>query len=196
MGINLVKGQKIDLSKDSKGLEKIMVGLGWDPIKKKGLFGSLFAGNMDCDASVILLNDKGKMKDTKDLIYFRNLQNANRSIVHMGDNLTGAGDGDDEQIMLNLQSIPKNIHKAVFVVNIYNCKSRNQDFGMVQNAYIRIVDSVGKTEVCKFNLAEDYAGKTTLIVGEVYRHNNEWKFNAIGEGTNDESLSQIIAKYK
>lgn len=197
MGINLEKGQKIDLSKGSDGLKTITVGLGWDPVQKKGLLGGLFGGaSIDCDASVILLDDNDKMKDKNDLVYYSNLKNDNGSIVHLGDNRTGQGDGDDEQIMLDLKKIPDRVKKIVFVVNIYNCVSKKQDFGMIQNAYIRIVDSASNTEICKFNLSENYAGKTTLVVGEVYNKNSEWKFNALGQATQDKSLSEIVNRYR
>ncbi len=200
MSINLVKGQKIDLSKGSDGLSKIMVGLGWDPVEKKGgLLGGLFGGsgsNIDCDASAILLNGDGKFTSKKNLIYFGNLRSADQSIIHQGDNLTGAGEGDDEQIMLDLSSISSDIHKIVFVVNIYDCVKRRQDFGMIKNAFIRIVDMSGNKEMCKFNLTDDYAGKTSLVVGEIYRNNSEWKFGATGQGTTEGSLSEIVSKYK
>jgi len=201
VGINLVKGQKIDLSKGSSGLAKIMVGLGWDPVQKKGgLLGGLFGGgaasNVDCDASVILLDSNGKMKDKKDLVYFGNLKNSNQSIIHQGDNTTGDGDGDDEQIMLDLANIPSDVSKIVFVVNIYDCIKRRQDFGMIQNAYIRIIDMSSNSEMCKFNLTEDYAGKTSLIVGEIYKNNSDWKFGALGDATNDGSLLEVVNKYR
>ncbi len=201
MSINLVKGQKIDLSKGSNGLTKIMVGLGWDPVEKKGgLLGGLFGGgsaaNVDCDASVILLDSNGKMKDKKDLVYYGNLKNSNQSIIHQGDNLTGDGDGDDEQIMLDLERIPSEVSKAVFVVNIYDCIKRRQDFGMIKNAYIRVVDTKSGAEMCKFNLTEDYAGKTSLIVGEIYKNNSDWKFGALGEATNDGSLLEVVNRYR
>lgn len=201
MGINLVKGQKIDLSKGPGGLSKVMVGLGWDPVEKKGgLLGGLFGGgpasNVDCDASVILLDSNGKMKDKKDLVYFGNLKNSNQSIIHQGDNLTGDGDGDDEQIMLDLANIPGEIEKAVFVVNIYDCIKRRQDFGMIKNAYIRVVNISSNQEMCRFNLTDDYAGKTSLIVGEIYKNDSSWKFGALGEATNDGSLLEVVNKYR
>jgi stress response protein SCP2 len=202
MSINLVKGQKIDLSKGTSGLSKIMVGLGWDPVEKKsGLLGGLFGGSsaaaeVDCDASAILLDEKGKLSNNKNLIYFGNLNNPNRSIIHQGDNLTGDGDGDDEQIMLELKTIPEDVKRVVFVVNIYDCQKRKQDFGMIKNAFIRVVDMAGNKELCKFNLTEDYAGKMSLLVGEIYRNNAEWKFGALGEATLEGSLSEIIRKFK
>lgn len=199
MSINLTKGQKIDLSKGSEGLSKIIVGLGWDPVSQKsGLLGSLFGGggaNIDCDASAICLDANGTLKTNKDLVYFGNLKNNNSSIVHNGDNLTGAGDGDDEQIVLDLKNIPSDISKIVFVVNIYDAVNRKQDFGMIQNAYIRVSDMKSSSELCKYNLSENYAGKRSLIVGEIYRNNSEWKFGAIGEGTVDGSLKELISRY-
>ncbi|MCK8058240.1 MULTISPECIES: TerD family protein [unclassified Fusibacter] len=199
MSINLTKGQKIDLSKGKPNLSKLMVGLGWDPVQKKaGLLGSLFGGggaNIDCDASAILLDKSGKMKGKSNLIYYGNLKNDNRSVVHQGDNLTGDGDGDDEQILLDLANVPTEIDKIVFVVNIYDCATRKQDFGMIQNAFIRIVDMNNSNEMCKYRLSEDYAGKTSLVVGEIYRDAADWKFGAIGQGTNHNSLSELIKQY-
>tara|TARA_Y100000588_G_C14224450_1_gene912474 strand:+ start:1120 stop:1725 length:606 start_codon:yes stop_codon:yes gene_type:complete len=201
VSINLVKGQKIDLTKGSAGLSKIMVGLGWDPVAQKsgGLLGGLFGGgtpDIDCDASAIMLDANGKLTNKSNLIYFGNLRSQNNSVIHQGDNLTGDGDGDDEQIMLDLASIDGDIQKIIFVVNIYDCVKRRQDFGMIQNAFIRVVDMGSNGELCKFNLTDNYAGKTSLIVGEIYRNANEWKFGAIGQGTNDGSLSDIIRAYR
>lgn len=201
MAINLQKGQKIDLTKGNKGLSKIMVGLGWDPIeeKKGGLLGGLFGGGkgpeMDCDASVLMLNGNNKLLTNKNLIYFGNLKSSCGSITHTGDNLTGEGDGDDEEVIVDLNRVPSNIDKLLFVVNIYDCTRRKQDFGMVENAYIRILNMDTKEELIRYNLTENYAGKTALMVGEIYRHDNEWKFSAIGEGTHDTSLGEIIKKF-
>ncbi len=200
MAINLQKGQRVDLTKGNTGLSKILVGLGWDPVQKsgKGMLGSLFGGgapNIDCDASVLMLNENGKLGSKKDLIYFGNLRSNCGSVIHSGDNLTGDGHGDDEQITVELSKIPTNIHKLIFVVNIYDCMRRKQDFGHIGNAFIRIVNTGNNQEMMKFNLTEDYSGKTTLIAGEIYRHNGEWKFSATGEGTNDTSLSEIAKKY-
>lgn len=186
MAINLQKGQKIDLTKGNAGLKKLFVGLGWDPVKSGG-------SNIDCDASVIMLDSNGKYVE---LVYFGNKSNKNKSVVHSGDNLTGAGDGDDETIAVDIPKIPENIDKLIFVVNIYECVSRKQDFGMIQNSYIRIVNGDNNSELAKFSLIDSFAGKTTLIPGEIYRHNGEWKFNAIGQGTDEKSLTEITAKYK
>ncbi|QEK11010.1 TerD family protein [Crassaminicella thermophila] len=203
MAINLQKGQRIDLTKGNAGLSRIMVGLGWDPVEKSsggGFLSSFFGGgsnnaDIDCDASVLMLDGNGKLAKKQDLIYFGNLRSACGSVVHTGDNLTGEGEGDDEQIIVELGLVPSNIHKLVFVVNIYDCIRRKQDFGLIQNAYIRIVNSANMQELIRYNLSDNYAGKTTLIVGEIYRYNGEWKFAAIGEGTQDASLSEIVKKY-
>lgn len=196
MSINLQKGQKIDLRKSSPGLSNISVGLGWDPVAQSGggFLKSLFGvnANIDCDASVFMLNEKGQMSNSKDLIYFGNLKSDCKSVIHTGDNLTGEGDGDDEQILVNLDKVPSNIHKLLFVVNIYNCVARKQHFGMIKNAYIRIVDQANRKEIAKYNLTDDYSGKTSLIVGSIYRHAGTWKFSAIGQGSNDTSLSDIV----
>ncbi|TGE34405.1 TerD family protein [Desulfosporosinus sp. Sb-LF] len=201
--INLQKGQKIDLTKGNPGLAKIMVGLGWDEVSKPksgGILGGLFGGGapaaIDCDASAILLDERGKLTSKDRLVYFGNLKSADKSVKHSGDNLTGAGDGDDEQIQVDLSNVPSAIQKIVFVVNIYDCVKRKQDFGLIANAFIRVVNPVNGQEFCKYNLAESYSGKTSLVVAEVYRHNNEWKFAAIGEGTNDASLSELIRRYQ
>ncbi|RDY23786.1 TerD family protein [Romboutsia maritimum] len=196
MSINLKKGQKIDLRKSNPGLNSIMVGLGWDPVdnKKGGLLKALFASSpsIDCDASVFMLSTDGKLQNSSDLIYFGNLKSRCKSVIHTGDNLTGDGDGDDEQILVNLESIPKHIDKLLFVVNIYNCVSKRQHFGMIQNAYIRVVDSKNKKEIAKYNLTDNYSNKTALIVGNIYKHDGTWKFSAIGEGTNDTCLKDIM----
>lgn len=201
MSINLQKGQKVDLTKGNAGLAKIMVGLGWDPVKKAGggFLGGLLGGgggqNIDCDASVIMLDAHGKLSKKQNLVYFGNLNSPCGSVKHLGDNLTGAGDGDDEQIIVDIKKVPQDIHKLVFVVNIYDCVKRKQDFGQIQNAFIRVVDSSINHELIKFNLTDNYAGRTALVVGEVYRYNNEWKFAAVGEGTTDTSLSELIKRY-
>lgn len=200
MAVNLVKGQKIDLTKGNAGLNQIMVGLGWDPITSsgKGLLASLFGSsqsNIDCDASVIMLGEGDKLASNKDVVYFGNLNHSSRSVCHMGDNLTGDGDGDDEQIFVELKAVPSNIQKMIFVVNIYDCVNRKQDFGMIQNAYIRIVDNATKKELLRFSLTDNYKGYTALEVGEVYRHEGEWKFAAIGNGTRDAGLKQMVERY-
>lgn len=195
MSVNLSKGQRINLSKEVEGLSKIMVGLGWDAAKQSGgilnhLFGST-SYSIDCDASAITMGNGNKYRAC---IYYGNLSEDN--VYHHGDNLTGDGDGDDEQITVDLVHLSSEIERIVFVVNIYNCTERKQDFGLIKNAYIRLVDESTGKEICKYNLSDDYAGKTAMIFAEVYRNNGEWKFNAIGQGTNDASISQLINRYR
>ena len=195
MSVNLSKGQRINLSKEVEGLSKIMVGLGWDAAKQSGgilnhLFGST-SYSIDCDASAITMGNGNKYRAC---IYYGNLSEDN--VYHHGDNLTGDGDGDDEQITVDLAHFSSEIERIVFVVNIYNCTERKQDFGLIKNAYIRLVDESTGKEICKYNLSDDYAGKTAMIFAEVYRNNGEWKFNAIGQGTNDASISQLINRYR
>lgn len=177
-----------------------MIGLGWDPVEQRGGFlGGLFGGGsapqIDCDASVLMLNENGKLVSNKNLIYFGNLRSSCGSVWHTGDNLTGDGDGDDEQIIAILNQIPSNIHRLLFVVNIYDAINRRQDFGMIKNAFIRVVNMSNKQELLRYNLTDNYAGKTALIVAEIYRYGGEWKFGAIGEGTNDGSLGELIKRY-
>lgn len=200
MGVNLQKGQRVDLSKEGQSLTKLMIGLGWDPVTQsgKGLFGGLFGSakpNIDCDSSVLMLNANDKIESKENVIYFGNLASKDGSVKHSGDNLTGGGDGDDEQIMVDLGKVPAHIQKLVFVVNIYDCVNRRQDFGMIHNAFIRVVNMSNNQELVKYNLTENYAGKTGLMTGEIYRHNNGWKFAAIGEGTHDNSLREIVQRY-
>lgn len=195
MSVNLSKGQRINLSKEVEGLSKIMVGLGWDAAKQSGgilnhLFGST-SYSIDCDASAITMGNGNKYRTC---IYYGNLSEDN--VYHHGDNLTGDGDGDDEQITVDLAHLSNEIERIVFVVNIYNCIERKQDFGLIKNAYIRLVDESTGKEICKYNLSNDYVGKTAMIFAEVYRNNGEWKFNAIGQGTNDTSISQLTNRYR
>ncbi|MFJ5965746.1 MULTISPECIES: TerD family protein [unclassified Bacillus (in: firmicutes)] len=199
MAISLEKGQRIDLTKGKAGLSNILVGLGWDPVSQGGGFlGKLFGGgggaDIDCDASVLMLKND-RFTENKDLIYFGNLKSRCGSVEHTGDNLTGEGDGDDEQILVDLNKVPDNVNKLVFVVNIYDAIRRNQHFGMIQNAYIRVVDRSNNQELLKYNLKDEYAGKTSLIVGEIYRHENDWKFAAVGKGTNDAKLADVTRNY-
>lgn len=200
MAISLQKGQKISLSKETGGLTRLMIGLGWDPVKSspKGLLGSLFGGgepNIDCDASVLMLDSNGKIRSKKDVIYFGNLRSDNESVMHMGDNLTGEGEGDDEQVFIDLEKISSNVQKLVFIVNIYDCERRKQDFGLIDNAFIRILDASNNRELIRYNISESYSGKTALMVAEIYRHGGEWKFGALGEGTFEKSLSEIVRKF-
>lgn len=202
MRVNLQKGQKVNLKKgDGQALVRIRVGLGWDPVKqgKKGLFGSIFGGggteDIDCDASVFVCHD-GHLTSVDDIVYFGNLVHHSHAIRHTGDNLTGDGEGDDEQILVDLSAVPADYDKLVFVVNIYDCVSRKQDFGMIENAFIRICDERTGEEFFRYNLTENYAGMTAMIFGEIYRHNGEWKFSAIGQGTKDPGLRELAKRYQ
>ena len=190
MSINLSKGQKISLSKEVNGLNKVVVGLGWDAAKKN-FFSP--APNIDCDASAIMLDEHDMYVDC---VYYGNTQSMGGVVRHSGDNLTGDGDGDDEQIVVKLADMPSKVKKIVFVVNIYSCTSRGQHFGMIKNAFIRLVDASTNKEICKYNLSENYSGKTAMIFAEIYNHDNEWKFNAIGNGTSDTSISELVRRYK
>ncbi len=194
MSVSLQKGQKVNLSKENAGLSNVIIGLGWDEAKRKTGFFAPKPQPIDCDASALLLKN-GKLTNIGDLVYYGNLQHQSGTVRHMGDNLTGAGDGDDEQILVDLARVPAEYDRIVIVVNIYEALKRNQHFGMIENAYIRLVDGRNNNEMCKFNLTENYSGMTAMIFGEVYRHNGEWKFNAIGQGTQDPGLNELKNRY-
>lgn len=194
MSISLQKGQKVSLSKENASLSKIVIGLGWDEVKRARGFFAAKPQPIDCDASVLMLQD-GKFLDKGDAVFFGNLRHASGTVTHMGDNLTGAGDGDDEQIVMDLSQIPAKYDKIVIVVNIYQAVQRKQHFGLIENAFCRVVDGITNVEMCKYNLTEDYSGMSAMIFGEIYRHNGEWKFNAIGQGTNDPSIGEVVKRY-
>lgn len=196
MSVSLKKGQKISLTKDNAGLKNVMVGLGWDQAKKAGGFLAMFkqTQEVDCDASALVLTE-GKLKTNNDIVYFGNLTHRSNCVIHKGDNLTGAGEGDDEQIFICLDKLPEEFDKIVMVANIYQAVERKQHFGMIENAFIRVVDTDSKTELCKFNLTDDYSDMTAMVFGEIYRHNGEWKFNAVGEGTKDASLGELSKRF-
>ena len=137
----------------------------------------------------------GKFTDKTDLVYFGNLKHKSGTVNHMGDNLTGAGEGDDEQIVIDLSRVPAEYDKIVIVVNIYQAVKRKQHFGMIQNAFIRLVDARNNKEMCKYNLTENYSGMTAMIFGEIYRYNGEWKFNAVGNGTTDPGLGELCQRF-
>lgn len=195
MSISLQKGQKVSLTKEQAGLSRVIVGLGWDeaPRKKAGFFAPK-PQPIDCDASAILLQN-GKLVEKRDLVYFGNLRHYTDTVVHMGDNLTGAGEGDDEQIVVDLANIPQYYDKVVIVVNIYEAVKRKQHFGMIQNAFIRLVNAGNNSEMCRYNLSENYEGMMAMVFGEIYRHNGEWKFNAIGQATMDPGIGQLANRY-
>ncbi|BAZ86600.1 TerD family protein [Dolichospermum compactum] len=200
MAINLQKGQRISLSKEAPGLTKLMCGLGWDVVKRSGggFFRSFGGGghDYDLDASVVCLDANGKLTAKENIIYFGNLQHSSGSIVHTGDNLTGAGDGDDEVIIIDLPRIPADIAKLVFVINIYDCIARKQDFTQVDNAFVRLVNSANNKELARYNLSgKEYSGMTGMVLAEVYRHNNEWKMAAIGNGVSVNGLGELVTSY-
>ena len=176
MPINLTKGQKVDLTKGNPSLTKLMVGLGWDV----NAFDSGCA--FDLDASAFLCGANGTCPTEKEFIFYGNLEHTSGAVKHMGDNLTGEGEGDDEQIQVDLSLVPGNVEKIAFTVTIYDAEVRKQNFGQVSNAFIRIVDEVTNTEIIRYDLGEDFSIETAVVVGELYRHNGEWKFNAIGSG--------------
>lgn len=211
--INLSKMPAIDLSKGGKGLQKVIVGLGWDPVseievpageKKKGFFGSLFGSgsgtptrrsvvDIDCDAFAVGLNE-GRIEYSDDTIYFGHLKNSSGSIKHTGDNLTGDGDGDDEQIIIDLSAVRNDT--IVIGVNIYQGKSRNQHFGMLQNAFIRIEDMNTGMELCRYTLDSQFDGYVTVNFGSLIKSNNEWTFVANGEPSNASSIGSFVDTYK
>ncbi len=188
MAVNLRKGQKIDLTKGSPGLAKITVGLGWDINQYDS--GSEF----DLDASAFLLAANGKVTRDADFIFYSNADHPSGAVHYGGDNRTGAGEGDDEQIQVDLTRIPENIDKIDFTVTIYDADVRRQNFGQVSNAFVRIVDDATGEEIIRYDLEEDFSIETAVVVGELYRHNGEWKFNAIGSGYQG-GLAALCARY-
>lgn len=176
MGITLAKGQKVDLTKTNPGLKNIIVGLGWDVNKYDGGF------SFDLDTAAFLTGANGKVTADTDFVFYNNLRHPSGSVTHLGDNLTGAGDGDDEQIKVSLDQVPTNIEKIAFTVTIHEAMQRSQNFGQVSNSYIRVMDESNGTELIRYDLGEDFSIETAIVVGELYRHNGEWKFNAIGSG--------------
>ena len=176
MAVCLKKGQKVDLTKSNPGLNKILIGLGWDTNKYDG------GTDFDLDASAFLLGGNGKVTNDSDFIFYGNANHPSGAVQYGGDNRTGAGEGDDEQIRVELSKVPANIEKIDITVTIYEFDTRRQNFGQVSNAFVRIVDEATNTEIVRYDLEEDFSIETALVVGELYRHNGEWKFNAIGSG--------------
>lgn len=181
--VSLTKGENINLTKEAPGLSKIVVGLGWDMLES--------ASTADLDAMALLLKEDGKVRGNGDFIFYGmtkidgKLKTADGSVEHTGDNLTGEGDGDDEQIKVDLSLVPADVAKIVFLVDIYQAQSKGQNFGQVKNAFVRLVNGDDNSEVVRYDLSEDYSGKTDLVVAELYRHNGEWKFKAVGEGNTE-----------
>ena len=194
MSVRLQKGQKVSLSKERAGLDHIIVGLGWDEVEQKRGFFAPKPQAIDCDAFALLLKN-GKLVSSSDIVYYGNLSHKSQSVRHMGDNLTGAGEGDDEQIVIDLNLVPQEYDRIVLAVNIYKAYERRQEFGMIRNAFIRLVDGRKNEEMCIYNLTENYSGMTAMLFGEVYRYHGEWKFSAIGQGTADGSISDFAKRY-
>lgn len=176
MSVILSKGQKVDLTKSNKGLKNILVGLGWD-------VNAYDSGcDFDLDAAAFMLGANGKCASEKEFIFYGNLEHTSGAVCHCGDNLTGNGDGDDEQIKIDLAKIPQGVERIAFTVTIYQADKRRQNFGMVSNAFIHIINEVDSQELCRYDLGEDFSIETAVVVGELYRSGEEWKFNAIGSG--------------
>ncbi|MDI2587174.1 TerD family protein [Psychrobacillus sp. NEAU-3TGS] len=186
--INLSKGQKIDLTKTNPGLKNVLVGLGWDTNRYSG------GNDFDLDASAFIVDGNGKAFNEKSFIFYNNLQSEDGSVIHTGDNRTGVGDGDDEQLLIKLPLVPSVVQKVVFTVTIHDAELRKQNFGQVSNAFIRIVNEDTNEEIVRYDLGEDFSIETALVVGEIYRHNNEWKFNAIGSGFQG-GLAALITEF-
>ena len=176
MPVNLQKGQKVSLTKGNPGLKNILVGLGWDTNKYDGGF------DFDLDAAVFLLGEDGKVPTSDEFVFYGNRVHKSGSVEHLGDNLTGVGDGDDEQITVDLSKVPSNVQRIAFTVTIYEADLRHQNFGQVENAYIHIVDQTTNQELIRYDLGEDFSIETAVIVGEIYKNNGEWKFNAVAAG--------------
>ena len=188
MPISLKKGQKVSLSKDNPGLSRVVVGLGWDV----NAFDT--GGDFDLDTAAFLLGESGKVTRAEDFVFYGNLRHPSGAVEHLGDNLTGRGDGDDEQIKIDLDRVPENITRIAFTVTIYEADERRQNFGQVANAFIRIVDEAKGEEILRYDLGEDFSIETAAVFGELYRHNGEWKFNAIGSGYQG-GLAALCANY-
>jgi len=176
MSVSLKKGQKVSLTKGNPGLAHVVVGLGWDVNQ----FDT--GGDFDLDAAAFMLTDSGRVSSQDDFIFFGNLEHPSGSVKHLGDNLTGAGEGDDEQVKVDLSRVPANITKIAFTVTIYEAEARRQNFGQVNNAFIRIYNEDNGEELLRYDLGEDFSIETAAVFGELYKNGDEWKFNAIGSG--------------
>lgn len=175
MALTLSKGQNLSLTKTDPGLKKVLVGLGWDPRATDGQ-------EFDLDASAFLLGASGKVRSPADFIFYNQMTSACRSVNHTGDNRTGEGDGDDEQIQVDLSLVPADVQRIAITVTIHDADQRRQSFGQVSNAFVRIVNEENGSEVVRYDLGEDYSTESAMIFAEIYRHNSEWKFKAIGQG--------------
>ncbi|MFJ2116442.1 MULTISPECIES: TerD family protein [unclassified Streptomyces] len=175
MGVSLSKGGNVSLTKAAPNLTAVTVGLGWDARTTTG-------SDFDLDASALLTNAEGKVASDGNFVFFNNLKSPDGSVEHTGDNLTGEGEGDDEAIKVNLASVPADVAKIVFPVSIYEAESRQQSFGQVRNAYIRVINQADNNELARYDLSEDASTETAMVFGELYRNGAEWKFRAIGQG--------------
>ena len=188
MPVSLQKGQKVSLTKGNPGLKHVVVGLGWDVNQ----FDT--GGDFDLDAAAFLLTDSGKVSAQEDFVFFGNLNHPSGSVQHMGDNLTGAGEGDDEQMKIALSKVPAQITKIAFTVTIYEPEQRRQNFGQINNAFIRIYNEDTGEEMLRYDLGEDFSIETAAVFGELYKNGSEWKFNAIGSGYQG-GLKALCAQY-
>ena len=175
MAISLTKGGNVSLSKTSPGLNHISIGLGWDARASDG-------AAFDLDASAFLLTESGKVRNDSDFIFYNNRTSTDGSVVHAGDNTTGAGDGDDEVVKVDLAKVPADVQKVAVAVTMHDADGRSQNFGMIGRAYVRVVDDAKNEEMVRYDLSEDFSVETAVIFGEIYRHNGEWKFRAVGQG--------------
>lgn len=187
MSVSLSKGGNVSLSKSDPSMKNVLVGLGWDVRTTDGQ-------DFDLDASAFLLSDTGKVRSDSDFIFYNNLKSADGSVTHTGDNRTGEGDGDDESLIVKLDMIPANVAKIIFVVTIHDAQMRRQSFGQVSGAFIRLVNNDSQHEVARYDLTEDASSETAMLFGELYRHNGEWKFRAVGQGYAG-GLSNVCAQY-
>jgi len=175
VGVSLSKGGNVSLTKAAPGLTGVVVGLGWDVRTTTGT-------DFDLDASAILAGTTGKVVSDGHFVFFNNLKSPDGSVEHLGDNLTGEGEGDDEQVRVDLSTVPAEVDKVVFAVSIYEGNTRNQSFGQVRNAFIRVVNSADNNELARYDLSEDASTETAMVFGELYRNGAEWKFRAVGQG--------------
>ncbi|MDK6927881.1 TerD family protein [Klebsiella aerogenes] len=187
MSVSLSKGGNVSLSKSDPSMKNVLVGLGWDVRTTDGQ-------DFDLDASAFLLSETGKVRSDSDFIFYNNLKSADGSVTHTGDNRTGEGDGDDESLIVKLDMIPANVAKIVFVVTIHDAQMRRQSFGQVSGAFIRLVNNDSQLEVARYDLTEDASSETAMLFGELYRHNGEWKFRAVGQGYAG-GLYSVCAQY-
>jgi tellurium resistance protein TerD len=175
MGILLSKGGNVSLSKTDPGLKNVLVGLGWDARPTEG-------ADFDLDASAFMVKEDGKVRSDSDFIFYNQIKSTCGSVEHTGDNRTGAGDGDDESVIILLDKVPADIQRIVFCVTIHDAEMRKQNFGQVNHAYVRVVNKDSNNEVTRYDLSEDASIETAMVFGEIYRHSGEWKFKAVGQG--------------